>query len=371
LVTVKYPDIKGFYFNFEMTERKLNIACIGLTDEALGFVDVGLDSGLYAVAAVADQRAERAEMMARKYECPMFTDYRQLIVQTEGDFLIFGDPAHQCLEFMRLGLAEGFHVLKTPPPTLNFEQLAELYRLARRQQRLFLTLQNGRFSRPFSSIRDHLLQSKKEDDQSWHLVSAVCHIPLGELAPEMRWLHDPNMAGGGVLLQTCYDLIDELLLCFGLPQKVYALMINQAPDRQQRMSLTEDTAVVAMQFTDTLIAQICASRTLGPARRHLRIHGNQQHLTATLEEVVLYDNDGTLLEKQDYPADEEPSRERLMENLARSILEPSENELYPDHGFDLNTVAVIEAAYLSSRTGMAEDPSRILQLADTDPAGLL
>lgn len=354
-----------------MTERKLHIACVGLTEHALGFVDAALESGLYAVAAVADQRAERAEMLARKYECPMFTDYRQLIIQTEGDFLLFGDPAHLCLDFMRLGLAEGFHVLKMPPPTLNFEQLAEIYRSAERQQRFFLTLQSGRFSLPFNSIRDHLLKTKNDDEQSWHLVSAVCHIPLGELAPEMRWLHDPNMAGGGVLLQTCYDLIDELLLCFGLPQKVYALAINQAPDRQQRMSLTEDTAIVTMQFTDTLIAQICASRTLGPARRHLRIHGNQQHLTATEEEVVLYDNSGTLLEKKDYPADEIPSRQRLMENLSRSITEPSECDLYPDHGFDLNTVAVIESAYLSARTGMAEDPSRILQLADIDPSGLL
>jgi predicted dehydrogenase len=354
-----------------MTERTLKIAAIGLTESSLGLLDIAFESGLYAVTAVADTRAERLEMCERKFDCPVFTDYRQLIVATEADFILFGDPIHQCVEFMRLALQEGFHVLKTLPPALNFPQLTELYQLAKKHQRLFLTMQNGRFRLPFQHIRNHLTETDRQEDQSWHLVSAVCHVPTGELEADMRWLNDPNMAGGGVLLHNCYDLIDELLLCFGLPRKVYALTINQAPDRQQRMSLTEDTAIVTMQFTDSLIAQICASRTLGPARRHLRVHGKQQHLTATEEEVVLYDNAGTLLEQKTYTADDLSSQKRMLENLAAAFKSPDTCDLYPVHGFDLKTMAVIEAAYLSTRTGMAEDPERILQLADIDPAGIL
>jgi len=354
-----------------MTERMLKIAAIGLTDQAMGLLDVALESGLYTVAAAGDVRQESLNVCERKYECPVFTDYRQLIIGTEADFILFGNPAHQCAEYMRLALQEGFHVLKTPPPALNFSQLTELYRLAKKKDRFFLTLQNGRFRLPFEHVRNHLSEVGRQGDDSWHLVSAVCHVPMGEPDAEMRWLYDPNMAGGGVLLQNCYDLIDELLLCFGLPQQVYALTINQAPDRQQRMSLTEDTAIVTMQFTDALIAQICASRTLGPARRHLRFHGKKQHLTATEEEVVLYDNSGNLLEQKTYAADDRGSQKRMLENLAGAFSDPSTCSLYPGHGFDLTTFAVIEAAYLSARTGMAEDPARILRLADIDPAGLL
>jgi len=349
----------------------LKIAAIGLTEPAQGLLDAALESGSYAVVAVADARQERLEMCGRKFECPVFTDYRQLIVGVEADFLLFGDPAYQCAEFMRLAMQEGFHVLKTPPAALNFPQLTELYRLAKKHKRIFLTMQNGRFRLPFEHIRNHLTETSRQEEHSWHLVSAVCHVPMGEPEVETRWLNDPDMAGGGVLLHNCYDLIDELLLCFGLPQKVYALTINQAPDRQQRMSLTEDTAIVTMQFTDVLIAQICASRTLGPARRHLRVHGKQQHLTATEEEVVLYDNGGNLLEQKSYAADDLPSQKRMMENLAAAFQGPDTCNLYPAHGFDLQTMAVIEAAYLSTRTGMAEEPARILKLADIDPTGLL
>ena len=354
-----------------MAEQTLKLAAIGLTDEALGLLEAAFESGLYTVAAVADERQDRADSLACKYECPAFTDYRQLIIQTEADLLLFGSPVHQCIEFIRLGIAQKFHILKTCPPALNFSQLAELYRLAKKEDVLFLTLQNGRFRLPFEHIRNYLARADRPDSQSWHLVSAVCHVPMGELKPEMRWLNDPNVAGGGVLLQDCYDLIDELLLCFGLPQKVYALAINQAPDRQQRMRLTEDTAIVTMQFTDALIAQICTSRTLGPARRHLRVHGKQQHLTATEQEVVLYDNEGNLLEQRAYQDDDLPSQKRMVENLAKSFIDPAACSLYPYYGFDLNTFAVIEAAYLSARTGMAEDPARILQLADIDVSRLL
>jgi len=350
-----------------MEHKKLKLAVIGLNEQAEQLLDIAVESGFYEVAAIGDERAERAEKCARKYNCPTFTDYRQLIVQTETDFLLFGAPVHLCAEFIRLGIGQKRHILKLCPPALDFEQLAEFYRQAQKEQVLFLVVQNSRFGLPFEYIRSYI--EKPQPSQPWHLITAVCHVPILEIDPTMRWLNDPKTAGGGVLLQNCYGLIDELVLCFGLPQRVYALTINQAPDKQQRLSLTEDTAVLAMQFTDTLIAQLCASRTLGPARRHLRVHGKLQHLTATEEEVVVYDNSGILLRQQQYPDDVVPSKKRMLENLALSLLDPKNHILYPPYGCDLKTYAVIESAYLSNRTGMPEEPSKILNLAGITTAG--
>ncbi|MBL7215336.1 MAG: hypothetical protein ISS71_06635, partial [Phycisphaerae bacterium] len=218
-----------------------------------------------------------------------------------------------------------------------------------------------RFSLPYNHFLKYV--THPDTEQAWHLISAVCHVPTVEIAPAMRWLNDPKTAGGGVLLQNCYDLIDELVLCFGLPQRVYALTINQAPDKSQRLSLTEDTAILTMQFADNLIAQLCASRTLGPARHHLRVHGKLQHLTATDEAVVIGKNTSKTSKKVKYPKDGIPAQQRMLENLAMSLLDPKNHTLYPPYGCDLKTFAVIEAAYLSNRTGMPEEPARILNLA--------
>lgn len=347
-----------------MANDTIKIAAIGLGDATEQLLEVAWESEHYTIVAVGDERAELTETFARKYECQAFTDYRQLIVQTEADFVLFGGPVHLCAEFIRLAIQEKRHVLKTLPPALDFEQLAEFHRMAKKNEVLFLVTQNGRFGLPFGHIRDYL--ANPEPEQSWHLVSAVCHTPMGDIEPNKRWLNDPTAAGGGVLLQNCYDLLDELVLCFGLPQRVYALTVNQAPDRSQRLSLTEDTAIITMQFSDNLIAQLCASRTLGPARRHLRVHGKIQHLTATEDEVVIYDNSGELLQQKQYPDDEIPSKKRMLDNLALSLLDPKNHTFYPKYGCDLKTFAVIEAAYLSNRTGMPEEPSRILDLAGID-----
>lgn len=347
-----------------MANQTLKIAAIGLNEQAEQLLDIAWESDFYKIVAVGDERAERAETFARKYECPHFTDYRQLIVQTETDFLLFGSPLHLCAEFIRLGLQQKRHILRLCPPALDFEQLAEFYRSAQKEGVLFLAVQPSRFGLPFTHFRKCL--TAPESEQSWHLISAVCHVPSVQIEPSNRWLFDPKTAGGGVLLHNCYDLIDELVLCFGLPQRLFALTINQAPDKQQRLSLTEDTAILSMLFADNLAAQVVASRTLGPARRHLRVHGKDQHVTITKDAVVNYDNAGKLLNKKRYPDDDIPSKKRMLENLAMSISDPKNHTLYPPYGCDLRTFAVIESAYLSNRTGMPEEPGRILNLTGLD-----
>lgn len=343
----------------------LKIAAIGLTGRIEALLDIAWAGPKFRIVAVGDTDPVCAEATARKYECDPYTDYRQLIVQNQADLLLIGAPPHQCTELIRQALQKKMNILADWPWAVNFEQGAEYYNLARREGVLFTVAQNGRFSRSFEHIQ-RFLHTSVEQSNTIHLISAVCHIPIGPLEPSQRWLYDPKLAGGGVLMQNCYNLIDELTLCFGLPQRVYALTLSQAPDRQQRLSLTEDTAVISMQFSDTLIAQLCASRTLGPARQHLRIHGKDLHLTATPKEVVVCDNAGAELEKAEYKDDQLASLERLLMNLAEHLLNPKETPLYPEHSVDLNTLAVIESAYLSARTGMAEEPSHILRLSGVE-----
>lgn len=353
-----------------MDEQPLTVAAVGLTSLTETLLEIAWAEPVFRIIAVGDTDQVCAEAAARKYECDAYTDYRQLIVQNQADLLLVGAPPHQSVEYIRQALQKKMNILSGWPWAVNFEQGAEFINLARREGVLFTVAQRGRFGRSFEYIQ-RFLHTSVEQSNTIHFITAVCHIPIGPLEPSQRWLYDPQLAGGGVLMQNCYTLIDELSLCFGLPQRVYALTQSQAPDRQQRLSLTEDTAVITMQYSDTLIAQLCASRTLGPARQHLRIHGRERHLTATPVDVVVCDNAGSELERFDYKDDERPSLERLMKNLSGHLLNPKDNPLYPEYGVDLNTLAVIEAAYLSARTGMAEEPARILRLAGAEASALL
>ena len=197
----------------------------------------------------------------------------------------------------------------------------------------------------------------------------TCKRPSVYRSLKPAWRTDPRLAGGGVLLRDCYDLIDRLICTFGLPQKVYALVTNHAPDRQQRLYLTENTAVVTMKFTDTLIANLIASA--GPAdkgpRETIKFYTADKTLTLSDNHLVICDDRGHPGQKPDYK-DDQPSRmKKMLENFALSILSPDNNKLLTPANHNLSNMAVIESAYLSARTAMPEAPEAILQMTAKQP----
>ena len=343
-----------------MDQMPLKVIALGLSEPIGDLLECAWQKDAFEIAAVADPDVERAAAAARRYECQTFDDVRQLIVQSQGDVFFVGSPAHLSAEPIQLALEKQYHLFKTAPAGMNFEQAAQWIRDSARQQRRYITVQPGRFHPLVDHLRDILDRSEVN---FWHLITGVCHIPQPPTEPDQRWLYDPSLAGGGVLLRNAYGLIDELILCFGLPQQVYSQMSNQAPDRQQRMSTTEDTAVVVMRFSDTLIAQISASRTLGPPRMHLRIHGKDQFVTLTPEVLTVCSHDDEVIEEVHDSSTPGGWAERLLDNFVKNLRDPDQNHLFPPPETDLKTMAVLEAAYLSAKTGMPEEPSRILQLA--------
>jgi len=348
-----------------MEHGKIKVAAMGLTEPIQQMLELALALEDYQVVAVADEDVQLGQSFSRRYNCPVYVDFRRMIMQNPADVLFVGAPLHLCADHIRQAIQNKCHIIKTPPAGLTFEQCASFIQLARKENVHFVVALPGRFEPAVLRLREELSHSEPD---YWHLITAICHVPQGKIPPHKRWLLDPQMAGGGVLIQNSYDLLDEIVLCFGLPQQVYAQLISQAPDRQQRLSITEDNAMAIMRFTDTLVAQIVASRTLGPARRHLRIHGKDKFITLTRDEFSISDNEGKLIDNVQFSQEQFHGMQDLLTNFARAILSPQQYALYPSPGTDLYTMAVIESLYLSARTAMPEAPSRLLDLAKTGAA---
>ena len=333
---------------------------MGLTEPVQNMLEVALSMDCFQVVAGADEDAQMGQSFSQRYNCPAYTDFRRMVMQNPADVVFVGAPLHTCADHIRQAIQNKCHIIKFPPAGLTFEQCASLIQQARKERVYFVLAIPGRFEPTALRLRQELAESEPD---YWHLITAVCHVPQGEIPPQKRWLLDPKLSGGGVLIQNAYDLMDEMVLCFGLPQQVYALLTSQAPDRQQRLSTTEDNALVLMRFSDTLAAQVVASRTLGPARRHLRIHGKGKFITLTREDFSITDNSGNLMEHIQFSPEQFHGMQDLLNNFAKAVLNPAQSKPYPDAGVDLYTMAVIESAYLSARTAMPENPSRLLDMA--------
>jgi predicted dehydrogenase len=346
-----------------MATETLTVAVLGLDDKGGLLLDAAAQAGCYHVKAVADQDPQKAEKAAAKYDCEAYTDYRQLIVQNQFDALLLGTGIHAYEEHLKTAIRKRFNVLKLAPPARNFEEASEYVQMAESEKVRFVVANPARFNPSYITAHELIVQGNIEHV---FLVTAYCSVSASD---QPAWHADPKLAGGGVLMHECYPIIDQILWSFCVPQQVYALHTNRAPDKQQRLYRTEDTSVVSMRFTDALLGSIIATHRneVGPDETCLRVYGKDALLTATDHCATLNTRTGQDDQKWQYDENENDVMQRLLVSFARSVTHPDEPSLLPDAAEDLKTMAVLESAYLSARTGFPEEPARILQLAANPP----
>ena len=345
-----------------MSEGRLKTAVLGLDNQGQLLLEAASQTDYFLIQAVADKDIKLAEKLALQYNCTAYDDYRQLIIQNQFDCMLVAAPIHSCDEYIKMAMKKTTNILKLPPPARNFQEAAELVRLADDENIKFAIANPKRFSQSFLALRQFLQQNQIEQ---LFLITAFCTARQQNTG---SWQTDPELAGGGVLLHNCYQIIDQIIWNFSVPQQIYCINTNTANDRQQRSYLTEDTAAATMKFTDSfLLGNLIASKAFGPEQEILKIYGKDKILTAGNTKFTISDSLGQVGQESEYNYDELGLYNTLLQNFALSILAPDKNKLCSSGRENLNDVAVIEAAYLSARTAMPEEPARILKMAPTEP----
>jgi len=347
-----------------MNENKLKTAVLGLNETGQLLLKAACETGYFAVQAVADKDTKLAQRTAEQYKCALYDDYRQLVMQNQLDCLMVAAGIHTCDEHVRSAMKKKFNVLKSAPPARNFEEAAQLVQLAEAENIKFAIANPSRFAQSSLALQKFLQAGRIE---KIFLVTAFC--AAGQKDNE-GWQTDPKSAGGGVLLHDCYQMIDQIVCNFAAPTQVYALNTNHAADKQQRLYLTEDTAVVTMKFSDTFSGNIIASKAVGPEQEVLKVYGKEKILTVSNTRFVVCDEDDKTLEEFEYTDDLFSRYKALLEDFALSILRPAENKLRSAARDNLKNMAVIESAYLSARTGFPEEPARILKMGQIKPVNV-
>jgi len=340
-----------------MRDTRLKAAVLGLDERGQLLLEAAWQVEHFQILAVADKDTKLTERLAAKYKCAGYDDYRQLIIQNQFDCLLVAAGTYSCDEHIRTAMKKKINILKLAPPARNFAEAEEFVRLGEAENIIFAVANPIRFAQSFLSLREFLQQGRIEQIS---LISAACD--LGGLHHPL-WQTDPKLAGGGVLLQNCYEIIDQITWNFGVPGQVYSLNTNTAGDRQQRLYLTEDIAVVTMKFSDCLIGNLTTSKVFGPEQKFLKIYGKDKILTVTSKRLVISDALGQVVEESEFDDNELVWMTRLLQNFALSILSPDKNKLCSSIRENLKNMACIESAYLSARTGFPEVPGRILEMA--------
>lgn len=340
-----------------MSRTPLKTAILGLNEQARLLIDCATTTGLFQIDAVADKDAELAQKAAAELNCRHYDDYRVAVMQSGIDVVFAAAPLHACAEYIHIALDKKLHVLRIAPPARTFNELAEFVQQAQSSEVQFGVAAPQRFNKAYTAMRDYLEQDRGENI---FLVTLQCGVGRSQ----EPWQRDPKLAGGGILLYDCYEMIDQLVRSFGMPDEVYAANTSQAHDRKQRQYVTEDTSVVTMKFADTLTVNVLASKALPPAHT-LIAYGRESKVCVDHNRLTAVDNQNNLLKSADEPATRSELMLQTLADFEQSIT--GDGQLPPvSSGADhLAAMALMEAAYLSSRTGAPESPQRILQMSQT------
>ncbi|HSV99172.1 MAG TPA: Gfo/Idh/MocA family oxidoreductase [Sedimentisphaerales bacterium] len=348
-----------------MGSENLATAILGLNETGRYMLAAAASTGLFTIKAVADLDQQKAQKAAREYGCEAFTDYRQLVVRNQLDCLLVAAETHACDEQIKTAIKRKFHVLKASPPARTFAEALEFVELAQAENVQFAVANPTRFWTGSVMARNLITQGRLGHI---FLIAVSCRFSSTD---RPAWQIDPQVAGGGLLLHDCYPVLDQVLRDFPLPEQVYALKTNQAPDKQQRLCLTEDTAVVSMRFNDAFMGSLVATRSseIQGGRVCLEIHGKEGRLTIADAEVSLA-RDGQEDQRWQHRETEQVLMERLLSSFAQSLRNPEQHE-FPGAGAEsLKNMAVLESAYLSAKTGFPEEPARILRMAGRPAAAM-
>lgn len=300
--------------------------------------------------ALADRDADLAKQRAAELGVEGYDDYRSLVVEQPMEVLFVSAPPFACQEHLKLAASRGIHVWRETPLARTVQEAVDLLESFESHGAHLTVCRSWRFIGMGGGIADPC-EWIGQPYSARGLTLAYRPDPLG-------WRGDSERAGGGALIDQAYELVDAVVQWMGLPDRVVATTTRR-PGTQPYD--TEDTASVTLGYLDGSMASIIAHRRSHPPTWSLTFDGPKGTLVIEPPQVIIRTFEGREV-RQPRP-DTRSIYAAQIDAFLRAIL--SEGKGCPSGAREhLATVAVIETAYLSARTGEPESPAKLYNLHD-------
>ena len=337
----------------------LRVAVIGLDDPAkLILMGLIATSGLKLVG-LADRDRDRLDAFARSNDCPTYLDQRIMLIETKPQIVFINAPRHQEAELLSLAAELGIAAVKPFPLGRNFDEAVTLTKLFDKAKLGLFVHSPYRYSGGFDAVSEWIGQLGQV-----HLIQDECFLTRESGCPTQGWQASKAQAGGGVLLDYAYPGLELITSQFGLPELVHCVTKTGLCAQSERPYETEDLSTLKMIFGSGTLATSLALRVAASNSRQTIYHGARGQLTLKVGSVGFRPVGDQLITRRfrDKPAKPYARQARELLQVLRSEQAPASTAR--EH---LQAMAIIEAAYLSSRTGQPESPSHFYELHDLVP----
>lgn len=335
----------------------MKVGLMGLGQGGHLVAEALLSSSWCQLVAVASRKSHRIDRFVEKHpDIAAYDDYRSLIVENPLDALFVAVPPFLRVKYLPLAAEHRCPVWLLPPVARRFDEAAEI---AVRFEESSCPAVVGRSWAAEPAMQPDALQL---DRLGRFFFAGGTVTTCAE--EDLDWRGDSVRAGGGVLLDRGYELVDMMVSIMGLPATVYAAGRGVSRPGTRFPYDTEDTAAIVCQFSNGAVAAINACWTSGPDRCEIEFFGTNGTVRIDSRRVVTRDRTGERI-LADLPRAANPLSASIEQFLSAVKSNPDKvRSSARDH---LATIAVVQAAYLSARTGQPESPGAIFSMHDVKP----
>jgi scyllo-inositol 2-dehydrogenase (NADP+) len=167
------------------------------------------------LAAIVQRTGDEA---AKTYpHVQIYRSIEELLADSSIRLIAVGTPSFSHFEVAQQCLKADRDVIVDKPFALTSNEAAQLIRLARERGRLLTAYQNRRWDGDFKTVEKILVSGLLG-----RLVTFESHFDRFRPEPRLRGWRENGGPGGGTLFDLGSHLIDQALVLFGKPEKLFA-----------------------------------------------------------------------------------------------------------------------------------------------------
>lgn len=179
----------------------MRIALLGVSHWHLPLYLPGLPKG--SVAGISDDDVNIASSIARPYGCPVYQDYKKMILETRPDFVFAFAPHYRMKEVALYLLEAGIPFSMEKPAGLNSSEVEQLYEACEQKKGFCSIPFVWRYSDTVNDLKNIYLK-KPIVHMSYRFIAG----PPSRYLATSPWMLSKKTAGGGCMTNLGVHFID-------------------------------------------------------------------------------------------------------------------------------------------------------------------
>ena len=282
-----------------------------------------------------------------------YDDVRVMAAQAGIEALILATSPRASVELTEMAADQELPVWRLPPLARNFAEATDLATRCRQRESIY------RVASWWETV---------EADVRWALghgegvKPAFTHIRVCAAGPSVQsWRASLVDTPGGVLATDAYGMLEALVAVRGLPERVSASVANVRRRPGEAPRETEDVATAIVRYEGGRAAAIHATWDVPPFMACTEHHGAELTVSIDPEGVAVRSREGELLAERRLSASAFMRRE--LDRFVAAVRQPPEPDAYdPTLERHIAVTALLQAIYLSARTGQPESPLKLYEV---------